>query len=143
MPAPTKTFDSSKIVCTFHGLPITGYADGTFVSVERDSASFTKTVGADGEVARAASPDKSGTIKFTLLQTSQSNDLLSAELEADEASGNNVKPVQIKDLFGRTLITGAEAWLERPAPVSFSKEVEAREWTIHVAALTMHEGGTT
>ena len=143
MPGTTKTLDPAKILITFHGFPINGFADGTFVSVDRDSASFSKTVGADGEVARAKSADKSGSIKVTLLQTAQANEILSNELEKDEASGSNVGPVQVKDLGGKTLVAGAEAWIEKPATVVFAKEVEAREWTIHVASMDVHEGGNS
>jgi hypothetical protein len=135
------TYDPSKILVTFHGLPITGFADGTFVNAERDSPSFSKKVGSDGEVARSKSADKSGTIKLTLLQTAQANEILSAELERDELTGHNMGPVSIEDLFGSTLVAGAQAWIERPSPVAMGKEADSREWTIHVADMMIHGGG--
>lgn len=135
------TFDPSKVLVNFHGYQLNGFADGTFVEADRDTDSFSKTVGADGEVAWLKSADDSGTIKVTVLQTSAANDVLSAELAKDELSGTNIGTVFIKDLTGRTLVQGAEARLQRPAPVSLGKDIEAREWTILVAHMKISVGG--
>jgi hypothetical protein len=48
----SQTYDPSMIVASFLGIPISGYADGTFVAVERNNESFTLMVGAGGEAAR-------------------------------------------------------------------------------------------
>lgn len=137
------TFDPSKVLVNFHGFTLGGYADGTFIEAERDSETFSKTVGADGEVAWLKSADDSGTIKFTVLQTSAANDILSAELFRDELTGVAVGPVFIKDLTGRTLVMGAEARLQKPAAISLGKDIEAREWTILVAHLKVQVGGNS
>jgi hypothetical protein len=137
----TSTFDPSRVLVSYHGVPISGFADGTFISAERDTESFSKTVGADGEVARVANADKSGKVKLTLLQTSQGNDVLSAMLKIDELTKHAIGPVFIKDLFGTTLVGGAEAWLEKPATVVLGKEIEGREWTVVVADMEIFVGG--
>jgi hypothetical protein len=49
-----------------NGLPATGFADGTFVAIDRASDAFVKHVGADGKVSRAGTSDKSGTITITI-----------------------------------------------------------------------------
>jgi hypothetical protein len=140
---PTHTFDPAQVLVSFHGYQLSGFADGTFIQAERDSDSFSKVVGADGEVARVKSADDSGVITFTVLQTSTANDILSAELAKDELSGANIGPVFVKDLRGRTLIQGDEAWLVKPASVSFGKETSDREWKIAVAHMRLNVGGNT
>ena len=137
------TFDPSQVLISFHNQQITGYADGTFVTFSRNSPSFTMVVGADGEVTWVASADKSGTIKVTLLQTSAGNDILSSELKIDELTRQNIQPVFVQDLFGRTLCMGAQSRLEKPAEVQLGKDAVGHEWTIQVADMDIFVGGNT
>jgi hypothetical protein len=126
----------------FAGIPITGFGDGTYITAARRNPTWTMVSGADGETARSKSNDKSGSVVFTLLQTSASNDLLSAKALLDELSGNGVGAILIQDLFGTTLLQGETAFIEKPADVTLSKEVEGREWTLLVDRLNMTVGGS-
>jgi len=135
------TYDPAKQVVIWKGIRLSGFADGTFIEIDRDADSFTKIVGADGEVARAASADRSGYVKVTVLQTAAINDVLSSELVKDELTRLNAGSIFVKDLFGRTTASGPEAWLLRPAKVTLSKGIEAREWTFIVADLAIFVGG--
>ena len=76
MPA-LRTYDPSKVLVLIGVIPISGFADGSFVSVSRTSDAFTMEVGVEGVTTRVRSVDKSGTIRLTLSQTSPSTDLLS------------------------------------------------------------------
>ncbi|MFZ5440462.1 MAG: phage structural protein [Myxococcota bacterium] len=135
------TMDPAQLFCTFNGFLLGGFADGTFISVERNEDTWIPYVGADGEYARARNRNRSGRIKFTLMQTSSSNDYLSAQAAADELTGSNTGVVQIKDGLGRTLINGADAYVLKPAVVEFGKELTTREWTIEVPQLDVTIGG--
>ena len=77
--------DRVKLVVGVHS--VTGYADGTFVSIEPLGDGITSQAGADGEVARVMSADKRVKITLTLQQTSRSNDVLNALLSIDHLSG--------------------------------------------------------
>jgi hypothetical protein len=129
------------VIVTFCGATLQGFADGTFVAIERSSDSFTKHVGADGEVARTQSADKSGTVTVTLLQTSASNDVLSALAVADERTGLGTGPLSVVDASGRTVALCAEAWIKKPASIGFSKEAEGREWVFECGHLEEFVGG--
>jgi len=48
---------------SFH---VTGFANGTFVDVKRNTKRFGHKVGGDGSVFFSKSPDQTGTITFTL-----------------------------------------------------------------------------
>lgn len=135
------TFSPSEIVIVFADNQITGYADGTFVEVERDEDTFTEQVGADGKVARAKNLNRMGIVRLTLQQTSPSNAILSAAQRLDESTGAGVYPVQVKHVKGTTLHGGREAWVRKPAASSYAKELGTREWEIRVADLDMTEGG--
>ena len=138
---PLHTFSPADHVVNFQGFELSGFADGTFIEASFDSPAFSDVAGADGEVARAASADERGKVTITLLQTSQSNDVLSGRLALDRLTKVAFGPVLIKDLRGTTLVQGAEAWLEKSADVSLSKEVQGRAWTIRVAHLQVFVGG--
>ena len=136
-----RTFDPNEVALIFGGVPLSGYPDGTFVSVERNEDSFSSISGADGVVSRSKSNNKTGKITFTLQATSPSNDVLSGFLATDELTNAGILPVLVKDNSGRTLCSAANAWISKPSNVSFSKEIESREWIIECADLEMFVGG--
>jgi len=136
-----KTYDPAQVNIIFAGIPIEGYADGTFITVARDNPSWNSVVGSDGEGARAKSNDKSGTITITLMQSSIANDALSALSIVDEQSNDGIGPFLIKDLSGRTLCAAETAWIEKPADAEFAREISNREWVIKTDALDMFSGG--
>lgn len=139
--ANTKTYAAKKVQVVYGTHTLVAYMEDSFVEIERDSDSFTKMVGADGEVARAANADRSGKLKVKLQQVSISNDVLSTELNIDEATNVNTKPCMVKDGSGRTLWSTAEAWISKPANVVFSKGIEGREWTIEAGVWLPFTGG--
>lgn len=136
------TYDPAKVLITYNGVRLAGFADGTFCDVEANADDFTLAVGADGEVARSASADDSGEVKVTLLQTSAGNDYLNAQRKLDKLTKSNVAgALLVQDLSGRTLVVGVDCWLKRGAKLSFGKEIEGREWTIVCGKLDQDNGG--
>jgi len=137
----TATYDPKKVSVIVSGRQITGFADGTFINVTRDTESFTDNVGSDGEVARTRSNDNRGSIVITLQQISDSNDFLSQLLAADELNGGGVFNVLVRDQLGRAIYQAAEAWIQKPADSEFAREAGSREWTIRCAELIPFVGG--
>jgi len=136
-----RTYDPKKVILTVGGTPINGYADGTFISVERENDTFTKQSGADGQVARAKTNDKTGMLTVTLQQTSLSNDTLSAIMKLDETTGNGVVPISLTDKRGTTKMIAAQGWIRKPPVIEEAKEVSSREWTIDLANMEVFVGG--
>lgn len=137
----TKTYDPSQVLCSFLGNQLSGFADGTFVKVSRDEAGFMKMTGADGEVARARNKNKGGKITFTLMQSSASNDILSAAAASDEQTGTGIGALLIKDANGTTVVSVQNAWVEKLADSEFGKELGTREWSIDCDKIEMTVGG--
>lgn len=136
-----KTYNPADVQLVIAGILVSGYADGTFIAIGRDNPSFTSGTGADGEGWRAKSNDKSGTCTLTLLQTSLSNDGLSALNALDEASGDGVGPLLLKDNSGRSLYSAETVWLEKPADAEFAREQSDREWVVKTDKLNVFVGG--
>ena len=138
-----KTYDSSQVIITFGPHIITGYAEDTFISVEEMGDGITSVVGANGEKGRSMSQNRSLQITLTLLQTSKSNDALSAAADFDRAShGQGALPLAITDLTGRTLIADPGAWIVKKPNAEFGATIGNREWTIETSnEATYHVGG--
>ncbi len=140
MPAAT-TFDPALVIVSIGGVTMHGFADGTFVNVERERDTFTKNVGADGEVTRVKTNDKSGMLSLTLQQASGSNDLLSGFAQLDEQANSGIVPVLIEDKSGRTVLFSAEGWIRKPPAVEFGNEASTREWVLDLAKIDYFVGG--
>lgn len=139
-----KVYTSSDIVATFGGVPLnSGRADGEFIKIEPITASFTRKAGADGEVTRSRSNDKGAKITITLMQTSDSNALLSAIhlLDITASNGAGVAAFSVVDLGGTSLHFAAEAWIMQPADVTYAPEAGTRVWVMECAQMTGTVGG--
>ena len=137
-----KMYDPGSVIVVYGPLILTGYADGTFVLVDRDEDSSTKKVGADGEVARTRNRNKCGSVTVTLMQTSASNLALSAALTADGLADNGITlPVMVKDSRGNSLHAALDAWIKKTPASEYAKEVGQREWVIDTGPMINVEGG--
>ena len=65
-----KSYDPKKVNLIVNGITITGFADGSMISVERNEDSIVPHVGTKGEVSVAESADESGEITINLASTS-------------------------------------------------------------------------
>lgn len=136
-----KTYNPADVSVIIAGIPIEGFADGTFITVARNNDSWNMQVGSDGEGVRAKSNDFGGTITLTLMQSSLSNDALSALAVLDETSGGGIGPMLVKDGSGRTICAAETGWIRKPADVEFAREATSREWVIETDILNIFAGG--
>ena len=138
-----KVYNPKEMVMIFGPTgQITGYADGTFVTVDKNEDAFTLQIGTDGEGVRSKSNNQSGTVTFSLLQSSSSNDILSTIHTADLELGTGVFPLFIKDLNGSSLYEASQAWIRKFPSAEYGREAAAREWVIETDNLIMFAGGS-
>ncbi len=140
-----KVYDADQVRISIAGIPIAGgYADGEFCRIERETEAFTDVVGTDGEVTRSKTKDNRATVTVLLMQTSDSNLLLSALHNTDKltSGGAGVGPLLIEDGNGITLHEAAQCWIQNSPDVSYDREPTAREWIIRCANLFDITAGT-
>lgn len=137
------TYDPAQVSAIVAGIPLSGFAPGTFITVEQNEDSFSLTTGPDGDSCRAKSNNRSARVTFTLLQSSAVNDLLSAlhNLDINSPSGDGIGPFLLKDNSGRTVNAAEHCWIVKPANSSFGGEVENREWTVESDFMNHFVGG--
>lgn len=143
MSGTVKTYDPARVVPTFAGRLISGFAEGTFIKVARNGDTFTVHVGSDGEVARSRSRNKSGQVEFTLMQGAASNDMLSAQLALDELAGTGAGAFQLQDFNGTTLLIAPAAWVKKLADAEYGNEAGNRVWVLELGQLEGTVGGIT
>jgi hypothetical protein len=139
--ATLRTFDPKSVIIVVGGVPMSGYADGTFLEITADNQQFTKVVGADGSTTRVKSNNYGGVMTLTLSQSSPSNDVLSGILALDRATNGGVVPILIKDMSGSTIIFSATGWIQQFPDVAFGNEINNRAWTIDLADIDILIGG--
>lgn len=136
-------FDLSEVSFIFGPVIIDGFAEGDACTIEPDAPFYTKYVGADGKVSRAASNNKCTKVTVRLAQTSFANDQFSALLNTDinAPNGAGVVPLAINDGGGRSLYAAAAAWISEAPASTFGNEIREREWIIECGVTEMFIGG--
>ena len=134
------TYSSQEVAINYKGAPITGLAKGTFVDIEYDEEDWMYETGSDGNVTRSLKPNKTATATITLQQSSPSNDILSGFRSLDRATGLGTGVFMVKDLRGTSLVAVPTAFIAKPAKVTFSDELETREWKFILTGGVYHVG---
>jgi hypothetical protein len=140
-----RVYDASEVSIAIGGINIeAGFADGEFLRIEQESDDFSDVVGTDGEVTRSKTKDKRATATILLMQSSQSNQALSAlsNLDKTAPNGAGVVPFLVRDRNGDSLYESQHCWIMKGPDVSFDREATAREWTIRIANLERFDAGT-
>ena len=137
----TNTYDPTKITLVFAGFEIYGYADGTFISVDKAEDAYSFKVGATGHGTRVRSRNSSGSVTVTLEASSGCNDLLSAVHTADLLSNAAVLPLIMKEGNGTTVVGAPESWIVKISPVEYAKDSSTREWVIYCSDMKVFSGG--
>jgi len=128
----TGQIDPAEFTITYGTHTIQGYADGTYIGIVYNANTFEAMKGADGEAARVITNDNSVLITVTLIQTSQSNTVLSGLSNIDRKTGAGALPFFVKDNSGDTAGGGSIAWVQKDPDVTNSKSIESRAWQFYV-----------
>jgi len=136
------TYSADKVIVSVGSVPLSGFTDGDFITASYAEDRATPKAGADGGVGVSRNASRLGTIVITLSATSAANDALSALFNIGSLTTNIVTlPISVIDLSGRTVISGANCWLQVSPEATFGKEIGDREWTFGAADLVMFMGG--
>lgn len=122
-------YDFKKVNVIINGRYVTDYADGSVVSISRNSDTYNKAIGAKGETDYAKTNDSSGTVTITLKDTSYSNRWLTEY--AEEGKFLEVSVID-SNAAGFVKVSGNRCVIMRPADISKGQEIGQREWTIDI-----------
>ena len=137
-----RNYSPSDVTITVAGLySVTGYAEGTFVKITKDTQQVTTIRAMDGTMSRIKSPDTGWRIELTLAQSSSANDILSTLWNVDKVTGMGKFPLMVKDGSGSTMFMAATAWIEEVPDIVFSGQMETRTWVLRATDVIANIGG--
>lgn len=124
---------------------VSGFADGTFASMNRLVPSSTPYVGVgtSNSAGRVKRKVTAMTIDITLHQYSPSNTVLQQLQIADANVTDNTWTfsVTVKDLSGQTVVSSNSAIIAAPPAVEFSSDTSTRDWQIYLFGSDLFIGG--
>lgn len=128
-----RSYSPKDVNVSFFGIAITGFAPDSFIRCRRNSDILMETVGSQGELSLTRNADKTGEVEIELMQTSESNLLLSGLMLAMEYSeGTGIIPVGeviIQDPSGSALVLVSNAYIKKMPEIELGAEQTSRVWT--------------
>lgn len=121
------TYSPNSVELSVGGYSIAGWDN---ITVARRVTSFLPIPGIRGKHTRVPNLDTSATITLTLIQTSPSNDVLSAIHGLDIINGTGRLVLTLKDKSGRSVFSTSEGYITGYPETVFSGDFEYRTWTI-------------
>jgi len=122
---------------------VSGYVDGTFLTISRLILASEPYTGADVSNARVVRSNKNSTVTLSLHQASESNDILGQLLRNDESTrdSTNLFSMTIKDNTGRSLYYARQCYIGNNPDSTYSNAIDSRDWAIHATKLEQVQGG--
>ena len=136
------TYAPDKVLVLVNGAPLTGLGEDTAVEITPTSDLSTSKVGIDGDVARSTGTDRRVDIVIRLMQTSPSNDVLSALVGLDILTGGRMVFITVQDLLARDIFVCPQSWLSRRPTITYAREVSEREWAFQGLPSIWFAGGS-
>jgi hypothetical protein len=122
-------------------IPLSGFADGTFISIRKANPIFETVVSADGKVSRTQVENPLYTVTLTLSSVASDNEILTAISFADKKTGRGKLPIMVKDNLGTSIFYASLAWIESTPDMSFGTDVSTRDWVFSCIGVTEVVGG--
>ena len=134
-------YDPEGCFLNLSGIIISGFAEGTFIEIERDEAVFTKKTGSQDDATRTINRNTGGKVKFTLMQQAPCNDQLQALLDKDVATLLGYGALSFTEFLSNTVADTSWAWIEKQPKVERAKESMVVQWEIDCHKLRIKVGG--
>jgi hypothetical protein len=136
------TYIPESVQCLIAGfIPIAGFVDGTFISVDKDEMPYSSVRMPDGTIARKYNNSQTYSITITLHNGAETNNLLTKLWQVDEITQRGKFPLLIKDQSGSDLLFSTESWIEGIPSLTKSNAIDSRVWVIKSAYATINIGG--
>lgn len=133
-------YSPDDVNCLAFGIPLSGFSDGTFITISKDKVPFSTTETADGISARLYTNSQTYTISLTFHRGSTSNDVMTKLWQLDEISRAGKFPLLIKDLSGTDLFFSTNTWIEGIPNMVQSTNFDTRTWILRSSQAVINVG---
>lgn len=134
------SYSPDEVNCLAFGIPLKGFADGTFISVTKDKMPYASIEMPDGTVSRIYTNSQTYTINLTFHRGSVSNDILTKLWQLDEFTQIAKFTLFIKDLSGTDLFFSTNTWIESLPSMVESTTFDTRTWTLKSSQAVINIG---
>jgi len=136
-----KVYDPTQVGIIVGVSPMNGFAEDSMITIEMEDPQYVLATDISGSPTRFKTNKAIAKITMRFTQSSPSNDILSAYVEADRVNNAGVFPLMIKDNNGTSLFTSTAAFIEQVPSVEFANENKNREWVVKATNVTKFVGG--
>lgn len=123
-----QTYSPEEVVMTFGGYIVRGWDT---IAISRDKPSFKTVHGIRGKNTRVRVGNTAAEITVDVPQTSFLNAVFEDIVRLDEEYGTGRIVLLIKDNLGTDIFQSQDAYIERPANLTFDTEISTRSWKIN------------
>lgn len=137
------TYSPDRVLVSFGGVLINGFANDTFIEVERDEDTFMKYTGSLADVARTRNLNRGAKVTLTLMATAAVNDELSL-IALDDENAVDIDTVfsfEIKDISGEMFCHAEISWIQKMPKVERGKESGTIQWVFDCADMEIFPAG--
>lgn len=138
--ASTARYRAKDVTVTYGEITVTGFAEGTFVKVMRAKETFAWSPGSDGEGCFVQDADVSGSMEFTLHQSSPSNAALMQKFSDQENKISGAETGVVRDLNG-SYLGRAVGFLAKGADTERSNTTTNSTWKVVSGQVDQSGGG--
>jgi hypothetical protein len=137
----TGQYDPKRLLINFFGITLTGFQDGTFLSIKRVAADYKTIPGGDGRSIRVRMHNLLATMEVTLQHDSPTNAALMALRTAGLALGEDVGPFSFIDQLSGESVIAPESWIEKTPDIEHGTDPGPRLWIFGTGSLEELIGG--
>ena len=139
-----KYWDPDQVDVIIGGFTMSGFADNSMIEFEEDGDRFNEVDGVDGTLTRSKKIVRKATLTVHLMNTSNSNDVLSGLLATDLATpgGAGVVAGMIRDKNGATLYLIPKMWVMGLPKDEMSDKATDRAWKVRCTQYVPFLGGS-
>lgn len=129
--ATLSTYSPNDVMVTLGGIPISGFEEGSFITIAKAENNWSFKGGINGDGLRILKKHNLFTVEFTLMFSSSSNTYLGALALADyQLPGAGLVPISIKNGSGTDSFASPQAWIVKPADTTYSDVGDPKVWNI-------------
>jgi hypothetical protein len=139
----TRKYAPDNVISIVGTQAVVGYHEGSFVEIDRTVDTAELEIGSDGEATMTIKPNQSGSFKFTLQQSSPTNDYFTTLFSALQQKNTAIAvvPVSVQDKNGTSIASCKQGFIQKVTKITFADKPEAREWTFLTGYLNTSPGG--
>lgn len=127
------TYSPRQVSVNWGGeIPIKHFAEGTAIEVARNVDNSDQSIGMQGDVAHTFMADKTGTVSFTILQTGETNRILSAvQALQDESDDLFRADLLIVDKSGSFICIAEACHIKTTPSYSLGDSQSSKTWVFY------------